>query len=219
MKDHIINKSDLDEEKSLKPQARPLIDPDNGKDSSCWNPSFMDADPMATLGLREGPSAPGAPPSVKIHDAEKPPHLPSNTVTAITKDLPEVSNGASSIVPPSRFGPAFLSYGNHKTYSPTGEGLRDAIKENDAEGVKQLLAINPKICNYQDRLSQTMLHLAALFDNTEIAILLLNAGADPLATNHDKETPIDIAMPVLQEKMKQYQCRRSLSTVVKNDED
>ena len=79
--------------------------------------------------------------------------------------------------------------------------------------------INPKICNYQDRLSQTMLHLAALFDNTEIAILLLNAGADPLATNHDKETPIDIAMPVLQEKMKQYQCRRSLSTVVKNDED
>ena len=217
MKDHIVNKSDCDHEKSLKQQVRPLIDPDNGKDNSCWNPSFMDADPMATLGLRGGPSAPGATPSVNTRDAKMPPHLPPNTATTITKDLPEVSKGASSLIPPSRFGPAFLSHGNHKTYSPTGEGLRDAIKENDADGVKQLLEINAKMCNYRDRLSQTMLHLAALFDNTEIAILLLNAGADPLATNHDEETPIDIAMPVLQEKMRQYQCRRSLSTVVKND--
>ena len=47
-----------------------------------------------------------------------------------------------------------------------------------------------------------MLHLAALFDHTEIALLLLNAGADPYATNHDKETPLDIAQPSLKLAMK-----------------
>ena len=65
-----------------------------------------------------------------------------------------------------------------------------------------MLSEAPGTCKYQDRLSQTVLHLAALFDHTEIALLLLNAGADPYATNHDKEAPLDIAQPSLKLAMK-----------------
>lgn len=64
-----------------------------------------------------------------------------------------------------------------------------------------MLTEAPDTCKYQDRLSQTVLHLAALFDHTEIALLLLNAGADPYAPNHDNETPLDIAQPSLKVAM------------------
>lgn len=47
-----------------------------------------------------------------------------------------------------------------------------------------------------------MLHLAAIFNHTEIAELLLAAGADPTIPNSDKETAIDVAQPTLKRKMK-----------------
>jgi ankyrin repeat protein len=46
-----------------------------------------------------------------------------------------------------------------------------------------------------------MLHLAAIFNHTEIAELLLAAGADPTIPNSDKETAMDVAQPTLKRKM------------------
>ena len=86
-------------------------------------------------------------------------------------------------------------------YAADGEGLRDAIKDRSVPGVKQVLAASPAAANYQDRLSQTMLHLACIFNDTAIAELLLAAGADPSIPNSDKETAIDVAQPTLKRKM------------------
>lgn len=46
-----------------------------------------------------------------------------------------------------------------------------------------------------------MLHLAAIFNHSEIADLLLSAGADPTVANSDKETAMDVAQPTLRRKM------------------
>jgi hypothetical protein len=113
-----------------------------------WDDSFMNMDPMA--GLLEPTPAPAAP---AAPTAEKPKPKPSPSPLA---------------VPPVAPLPAFaFGGGSVKSYAASGEGLRDAIKDKNVAGVKQVLAQAPKLtCNYQDRLSQTMLHLAAIFDHT-----------------------------------------------------
>lgn len=45
-----------------------------------------------------------------------------------------------------------------------------------------------------------MLHLAAIFNHTEIADLLLKAGADPTVKNAEGETAIDVAQFSLKKK-------------------
>lgn len=48
-----------------------------------------------------------------------------------------------------------------------------------------------------------MLHLAAIFNHTEIAEALLAAGANPAEPNADGETAIDVAPPTLKRKLEQ----------------
>jgi len=78
---------------------------------------------------------------------------------------------------------------------------REAIKAQDIEGVKLLLKAGAK-ADYKDRTGNTLLHLAAMFDNTELVKVLINAGADPWVQNPSKESAIDIAPPALALKMK-----------------
>ena len=149
-----------------------------------WDESFMNMDPLAGL-LKPDPTPPPAPAPA----ADKP------------KLKPAASPAAVPAVPAAPL-PAFKSFTSAKSYAANGEGLRDAIKDKNVAGVKQVLAAAPKgACNYQDRLSQTMLHLAAIFDHTEIANLLLDAGADPTVKNSDGESAIDVAQPTLKRKM------------------
>ena len=65
-----------------------------------------------------------------------------------------------------------------------------------------LTAAGDAVALYQDRQACTMLHLAAIFNNTHIADLLLAAGADPTVKNSDGETAMDVAQPMLKLKMK-----------------
>ncbi|TVU37897.1 hypothetical protein EJB05_11240 [Eragrostis curvula] len=70
-------------------------------------------------------------------------------------------------------------------YEVSGEGLREAIKSGDVNGVKKLLS------------------QAALFNQTEIALVLMDHGANVQSKNGQGETPLDCAPAMLQYKMQQ----------------
>ena len=75
-----------------------------------------------------------------------------------------------------------------------------AIKEKSVPEVRRLLKAEPSLCKYADQQGQTMLHLAAMFGHTDIALALVKAGADPLAKNPQGETAVDLAPVVLGNK-------------------
>lgn len=87
-------------------------------------------------------------------------------------------------------------------YDVNGEGLREAIKNSDPVGVRKLLneGVN---ANYCDKQGSTPLHLAALFNQTDIAFILMNHGASLEKKNAQGETPLDCAPIMLQYKMRQ----------------
>ncbi|XP_062190269.1 vacuolar protein sorting-associated protein 27-like isoform X2 [Phragmites australis] len=87
-------------------------------------------------------------------------------------------------------------------YEVTGEGLREAIKSGDIKGVKKLLSQGVD-SNYCDKQGFTLLHLAALFNQTEIALVLMDHGANVQSKNGQGETPLDCAPAMLQYKMRQ----------------
>ncbi|XP_047066955.1 vacuolar protein sorting-associated protein 27-like isoform X1 [Lolium rigidum] len=94
---------------------------------------------------------------------------------------------------------------NDKTpsdYEVTGEGLREAIKGGDIKAVKKLLSQGVD-SNYCDKQGFTLLHLAALFNQTEIALILMDSGANIQRKNGQGETALDCAPPMLQYKMRQ----------------
>ncbi|KAK9085864.1 hypothetical protein Sjap_026275 [Stephania japonica] len=96
---------------------------------------------------------------------------------------------------------------NGSLYNPTieydvnGEGLREAIKNGDTTAVKKLLSEGVD-ANYCDKQGLSLLHLAAVFNQTEIAFLLMDNGARLDCKNAQGETPIDCAPTMLQYKMK-----------------
>ncbi|XP_049934559.1 uncharacterized protein LOC116258133 isoform X2 [Nymphaea colorata] len=87
-------------------------------------------------------------------------------------------------------------------YEKDGEGLREAIKSNDITAVKYLLdeGVN---ANYCDKQGMSLLHLAALFNRTEIVFTLMDHGARVEHKNAQGETPLDCAPTMLQYKMRE----------------
>lgn len=87
-------------------------------------------------------------------------------------------------------------------YETSGEGLREAIKSSDVLAVKELL-MQGVDANYCDKQGMSLLHLATVFNHTEIAFILMDAGASVDAKNAQGETPLDCAPTMLQYKMHQ----------------
>ncbi|XP_072973566.1 uncharacterized protein [Typha angustifolia] len=85
-------------------------------------------------------------------------------------------------------------------YDVSGEGLREAIKKSDVTAVRKLLSEGVD-ANYCDRQGSTLLHLAALFNQTEIALILMDSGASLERKNAQGETPLECAPTMLQYKM------------------
>ncbi|XP_070026846.1 uncharacterized protein LOC107782797 isoform X1 [Nicotiana tabacum] len=86
-------------------------------------------------------------------------------------------------------------------YEVSGEGLREAIKNGDVSAAKKLL--NQGVdANYLDKRGSSLLHLAAVFNRTEIAFALMESGASLYCKNSQGETPLDCAPATLQFKMK-----------------
>ncbi|KAL3520417.1 hypothetical protein ACH5RR_018566 [Cinchona calisaya] len=100
------------------------------------------------------------------------------------------------------FNPAQASNDNLQVdYEASGEGLREAIKNGDVASAKKLL--NQGVdANYCDRQGSSLLHLAAVFNQTEIAFALMDDGANVYFKNSQGETPLDCAPATLQYKMK-----------------
>ncbi|XP_064961463.1 uncharacterized protein LOC135610632 isoform X1 [Musa acuminata AAA Group] len=86
-------------------------------------------------------------------------------------------------------------------YDVSGEGLREAIKNSDSTAVRELLSkgVDP---NYCDKQGLTLLHLAAVFNQTDIAFILMDHGASTESKNAQGETPLDCAPTMLQYKMR-----------------
>ncbi|MCL7039540.1 hypothetical protein MKW94_012094 [Papaver nudicaule] len=82
------------------------------------------------------------------------------------------------------------------------QGLREAIKNSDTAAVKKLLSEGVD-ANYCDKQGLSLLHLAALFNQTEIAFILMDNGANLEYKNQQGETALDCAPTTLQYKMKQ----------------
>ncbi|GER42057.1 ankyrin repeat family protein [Striga asiatica] len=87
-------------------------------------------------------------------------------------------------------------------YEVTGEGLREAIKNGDIAAAKKLLGQGVD-ANYSDKQGSSLLHLAAVFNHTEIAFALIDHGARLDCKNSQSETPLDCAPVTLQYRIKQ----------------
>ncbi|OAE23808.1 hypothetical protein AXG93_369s1020 [Marchantia polymorpha subsp. ruderalis] len=120
---------------------------------------------------------------------------PQPNVSQKPKKLPSVSS-------PSPFKPsAVASSGNNmpSLFFSSGQpmhGRSHPLSKSydlNGEGVD---------ANYFDRQGMSLLHLAAMFNFTEITFMLMDAGANVNAKNAQGETPIDCAQPTLGHKMR-----------------
>lgn len=127
-------------------------------------------------------------------------HTPSDTISKSTA-------GSSGSTRPSLFFTSGQTSNvstdkSSRGYETSGEGLREAIKNNDISSVKDLL-MQGVDANYCDKQGMSLLHLATVFNHTEIAFILMDAGASVDAKNAQGETPLDCAPTMLQYKMHQ----------------
>ncbi|KAG6547745.1 hypothetical protein Mapa_010558 [Marchantia paleacea] len=153
------------------------------------------------------------------------PSAPEVVVPVISTPHPNLSQKSRklpSASPPSPFKPSVVaSSGNNmpslffssgqpmhgrshplsKSYDLNGEGVREAVKNGDVSAVKELLSQGVD-ANYFDRQGMSLLHLAAMFNFTEITFMLMDAGANVNAKNAQGESPIDCAQPTLGHKMR-----------------
>uniref|UniRef100_A0A161XYF4 Uncharacterized protein n=1 Tax=Daucus carota subsp. sativus TaxID=79200 RepID=A0A161XYF4_DAUCS len=83
-------------------------------------------------------------------------------------------------------GPASNSSSNslesNKLYEVNGEGLREAIKNGDTVAVRKLLSEGVD-ANYRDKQGLSLLHLAAVFNQSDIAFVLMDHGASITCKN------------------------------------
>ncbi len=58
--------------------------------------------------------------------------------------------------------------------------------------------------SWVDRQGQTLLHLAAMFNRTDVCMMLLQKGANAAARNGQNEGVLDVAPPSLANKIKAF---------------
>ena len=89
-----------------------------------------------------------------------------------------------------------------ENFPPTVEAFREAIKKGRADVIQSILTEPPTFACYIDSTGQPMLHLACIFNFPQIAVMLVEHGADPDARNSRDETAYDIATDTLAIRMK-----------------
>lgn len=88
-----------------------------------------------------------------------------------------------------------------KTYPLDGDGIRDAIKCRDKYGVQDILEKDESLVSYIDGHGDSMLHLACIFNETDIAMMLVEKGAEIKIQNGMGETTMDVCQPTLKKKI------------------
>lgn len=143
-----------------------------------------------------------------------PPTIPSSPEPLVRESQPKrvPGPGLTSSSPGNGLPSLFFTGGNTKSpsvsqkrtqeYETTGEGLREAVRNGDSSAVKRLLeqGVSP---HYVDRQGMPLLHLAAVFNQTEIVFILMDAGANSESRSAQGETAFDCAPATLAHKMKQ----------------
>ena len=148
----------------------------------------MSSDPLA--GLADALPEPLPPkPAPKPKPPPKPPKPAAKPEGGAVRKFPQTTARAR------RFD------GERQDLRRDGRGPRDAIKAGDLNGVQDVLARDGALASYQDRQTESMLHLAALFDHASIALALAAHGADPTVTNAAGESALDVAQPSLRSKL------------------
>ncbi|XP_020536634.1 hepatocyte growth factor-regulated tyrosine kinase substrate isoform X2 [Jatropha curcas] len=108
--------------------------------------------------------------------SSSPPNPKPKKIDAIPKNRGSTSNNKPSSV----FNHGQITNGGTNKplmdYEVNGEGLREAIKNGDTAAVKKLLCEGVD-ANYRDKQGLSVLHLAALFNRTDIAFTLMESGA------------------------------------------
>ncbi|XP_019419916.1 PREDICTED: vacuolar protein sorting-associated protein 27 isoform X2 [Lupinus angustifolius] len=130
---------------------------------------------------------------------------PSNPKTKKTDTVPKNRGSSSTSKFSSTFNLGNVTSGTSNRpqtdYEANGEGLREAIKNGDVAAVKKLL--NQGVdANYRDKQGLSLLHLAAVFNQTDIVFTLMDSGASLEYKNAQDETPLDCAPATLQYKMR-----------------
>jgi ankyrin repeat protein len=136
-----------------------------------------------------------------LSTADKPAAAPRPAGPSPTKPPPQQTQAAAAAPKPAARPSSFTPFGAQAAaarpaYERTGEGLRDAIKARDVDGVRSLLAAGVAP-TYVDAQGMSLLHVACLFDAGDIAVALLEAGAGSSAPNGQGETPLDVAPAAL----------------------
>ncbi|PIN13872.1 hypothetical protein CDL12_13504 [Handroanthus impetiginosus] len=133
------------------------------------------------------------------------PALHSTTKPKKTEPTPKSRGSTSNSRQSTMFNPGQIANScvdiSSIHYEVTGEGLREAIKNGDTAAAKKLLSQGVD-ANYRDKQGSTLLHLAAVFNQTEIAFALMEHGASLDCKNSLGETPLDCAPATLQYRMK-----------------
>lgn len=145
-----------------------------------------------------GPSTDAFPPQRKATSDSTPPK-PKKTVTISKNRGSTSSNQLGSVFSQGQVANSSLNK-PQMDYEPNGEGLREAIKNGDTAAVKKLLSEGVD-ANYHDKQGLSVLHLAALFNQTDIVFTLMECGASLGYKNAQGETPLDCAPATLQYKM------------------
>jgi hypothetical protein len=152
------------------------------------------------------------PDATPVDTADTTPAIDASKSTVAKKPLASAPTSSNTIQSTSTFqGFSFAKPSSVVTYDMSGdlnEQCREAIKTGDNPGVKKLLAGGAD-AKYVDRTGNTLLHLAAMFNRLEVVELLIDRGADPLTKNPAGETPIDLAPPALQFKIKELKAKRT----------
>jgi hypothetical protein len=184
------NKSTPDDFQPAPKDSRNFVDDDENeakkKENMDWNDNWMVSDPLfGVLQANEDSSKP--------HQETK--HTGRTMSTQSKSEVkPEHGNTSSSA-------PRFFVHSSAEDYPVSGSGLRDAIKNKDTEGAKRVLNKDPSLSNFIDQQGQSMLHLAAIFNQTETAITLVRCGARVDISNQENESPLDVALPTLRQKL------------------
>lgn len=83
---------------------------------------------------------------------------------------------------------------NYRTYGISAEGLKEAIRSNDIEGAKRILANDIHLATALDNAGNTILYAAALYGSIQLGLLLIHAGADPFALGTSGVCAMDVAL-------------------------
>lgn len=141
-------------------------------------------------------------------DEEEPEPKDDEPVKSSSSSSAAAASPAKARATPRKGGKATMfansSRNKKKEYDLKGnlnEQCREAIKNSDEDGVRTLLDAGAD-AKYVDAQQNSLVHMAAMFNGLKIVEMLHVAGADMNTKNGQGETPMDLAPPALQFKMK-----------------